>query len=91
MRPSGPHIQPQNITDTKIDTELTLRRAAERDRREHESFERGDRDRRERDERHHRRGLELQDRGGRRATMMIVGPKYGMQFNTPAATPHRPA
>ena len=57
IRPSAPHIQPQNITATNTATELTLRGAAERDRRQQESLERRDRDEVERDQRHHRRRL----------------------------------
>src|SRR5688572_2070847 len=91
MRPSGPHIQPQNITNTKTDTELTLaaRPSAIGASRKpsidviatdaNATSATIDAD------------LNCRSAAADAATMMIVGPKYGMQFSTPAATPHRPA
>src|SRR5688500_783118 len=88
IRPSGPHNQPQNMTAMKIDTEVT--RAARpsaigasrnpsseviaTDVSATSATMPGDRN--------------CITAASDDATMMMVGPKYGMQLSTPAATPH---
>src|SRR5688572_19149590 len=91
IKPIGPHNQPQNITATNIATELTLAArpsaiGASRNpsidvittevRATSPTID-GD--------------LNCNTAAAADATMMSVGPKYGMQLSTPAATPQRPA
>src|ERR1051325_4564511 len=91
ISPSGPHIQPQNITVTNTATEFALaaRPSAIGATRKPSiavittetpatsaTID---------------SVLNCSSAAIAVATITIVGPKYGMQFSTPAATPHKPA
>src|SRR3954463_7444279 len=90
-RPSGPHIQPQNMTATKIDTELALAAlpkaigASMNPSSDVIAIDAAD----TRPTMYREWNCSIA--AAAVATIMIVGPKYGMQFMTPAATPHSPA